>query len=160
PRLKRPDGVEIHWEARGEGPPVLVACSCFAYPAIFGPLEEELSRDHVVIRYDARGTGQSTHAGPYALEVDVGDLAAGLDEAADEPAVLVGAGDAVHRVIHVAASRPDLVSGVVCPGVAPLGAQGDYGSVGEGLASSTAVVGALQQLLESDYRSGIRTAVE
>jgi pimeloyl-ACP methyl ester carboxylesterase len=160
PRLKRPDGVKIHWEARGDGPPVLVACSCFAYPGIFTPLEEELARDHTVITYDARGTGQSTRAGPYAMEVDVADVAAVLEDAADAPAVLIGTGDAVHRVIHVAASRPELVSGVVCPGVAPLGAQGDYGTVGEGLASSTAVVGALQQLLESDYRSGIRTAVE
>jgi pimeloyl-ACP methyl ester carboxylesterase len=160
PRLKRPDGVEIHWEAEGEGPPVLVACSCFAYPAIFEPLVDELARDHTVITYDARGAGQSTHAGPYEMEVDVADLAAVLEQAADEPAVLIGTGDAVHRVIHVAAARPELARGVVCPGVAPLGAQGDYGSVGEGLASSTAVVGALQQLLESDYRAGMRTAVE
>src|SRR5262249_5987208 len=157
-RLKRPDGVEIHWEARGDGPPVLVACSCFAYPAIFVPLGEDLERDHTVITYDARGTGQSSHVGPYEMEVDVEDLAAVLEEAADGRAVLIGTGDAVHRVIHAAAAHPELVRGVVCPGVAPLGAQGDYGSVGEGLASSTAVVGALQQLLESDYRSGIRTA--
>jgi pimeloyl-ACP methyl ester carboxylesterase len=160
PRLKRPDGVEIHWEASGEGPPVLVACNCFAHPRIFEPLRDELAGDHTVILYDARGAGQSTHAGPYEMEVDVADLAAVLEEGADEPAVLIGTGDAVHRVIHVAATHPELVRGVVCPGVAPLGAQADYGSVGEGLASSSAVVGALQQLLESDYRTGIRTAVE
>jgi pimeloyl-ACP methyl ester carboxylesterase len=160
PRLKRPDGVEIHWEARGEGPPVLVACSCFTHPAVFEPLVDELARDHTVIRYDARGAGSSTRSGPYEMEVDVADLAAVLEDAADEPAVLIGTGDAVHRVIHVAAGRPELVRGVVCTGVAPLGAQGDYGSVGEGLASSTAVVGALKQLLESDYRAGMRTAVE
>ena len=160
PRLKRPDGVEIHWEAQGEGPPALVACNSFAHPAIFEPLYHELAGDHTVIQYDARGTGQSTHAGPYERDVDVADLVAVLEEAAEEPAVLIGTGDAVHRVIHAAARHPELVRGVVCPGVAPLGAQVDYGSVGEGLASSTAVVGALQQLLESDYRSGMRTAVE
>jgi pimeloyl-ACP methyl ester carboxylesterase len=159
PRLKRPDGVEIHWEAHGEGPPVLVACSCFAYPAIFRPLHEELARDHTVISYDARGTGQSTHTGPYEMEIDVADLAAVLEEVGGESAVLIGTGDAVHRVVHVAAARPELVQAVVCPGMAPLGRQGDYG-IGEGLASSTAVVGALIQLLESDYRAGMRTAVE
>jgi pimeloyl-ACP methyl ester carboxylesterase len=160
PRLKRPDGVEIHWEAHGEGPPVLIACSCFAFPAIFKPLHDELVSDHAVILYDARGTGKSSHEGPYEMATDVADMAAVLEEAAREPTVLIGTGDAVHRVVHVAAARPELVRGVVCPGVAPLGAQGDYGSVGEGLASSTAVVGALMQLLESDYRAGMRTAVE
>jgi pimeloyl-ACP methyl ester carboxylesterase len=160
PRLKRPDGVEIHWETRGEGPPVLVACNCFAHPAIFQALYDELARDHTVITYDARGTGESTHTGPYDMPTDVGDLAAVVEEAAGEPVVLIGTGDAVHRVVHTASGRPDLVRGVVCPGVAPLGAQGDYGSVGEGLASSTAVVGALTQLLASDYRTGMRTAVE
>jgi hypothetical protein len=44
--------------------------------------------------------------------------------------------------------------------VAPLGSQADYPQVGEGLASSTEVVGALVQLLESDYRSGMRSAVQ
>jgi pimeloyl-ACP methyl ester carboxylesterase len=159
PRLKRPDGVEIHWDARGQGPPVLIACSCFAFPAIFEPLRDELARDHTAILYDARGTGQSTHAGPYEMSTDVADLAAVLEEAASEPVVLVGTGDAVHRVVHAAAAHPDLVRAVVCPGMAPLGRQGDYG-IGEGLASSSAVVGALQQLLESDYRAGMRTAVE
>jgi hypothetical protein len=63
-------------------------------------------------------------------------------------------------VVQAAAAHQPLVSGVISAGMAPLGAQGDYGNVGEGLASSTAVVGALRQLLESDYRAGIRSAVE
>jgi len=91
----------------------------------------------------------------------VEDLAALVGEVvADEPLVLVGTGDAVHRIIHVAAADPERVRAVVCPGMAPLGSQSDYGTVGEGLASSTAVVGALIQLLESDYRTGMRSAVE
>ena len=160
PRLKRPDGVEIHWEVHGEGPPVLIACSCFAFPAIFKPLHDELASDHAVILYDARGTGKSTREGPYEMPTDVADLAAVLEEAAREPAVLIGTGDAVHRVVHAAAARPELVRAAVCPGVAPLGAQVDYGTVGEGLASSTVVVDALVRLLESDYRAGMFTAVE
>jgi pimeloyl-ACP methyl ester carboxylesterase len=124
------------------------------------PLSEELASDHTVILYDARGTGASTHAGPYDMPTDVADLAAVLEEAAAEPAVLIGMGDAVHRVVQTAAAHPDLARAVVCPGMAPLGAQDDYGGEGEGLASSSAVVGALTQLLESDYRAGMRTAVE
>jgi pimeloyl-ACP methyl ester carboxylesterase len=160
PRLKRPDGVEIHWEAQGDGPPVLLACSCFALPAILEPLRRELVADHRVITYDARGVGRSDRSGPYDMETDMADLAAVLEDAAREPAVLVGTGDAIHRVIQVAAARPELVNGVVSPGMAPLGAQADYGDVGAGLASSSAVVGALMQLIETDYRAGMRSAVE
>ena len=160
PRLKRPDGVEIHWQDRGDGPPVFVTAACFAHPAIFEDLHAELAQDHRVITYDPRGSGESTRSGPYDMRTDADDLAALVECAAAEPAVLVGTGDATHRIIHAAVARPDLVRGVVCPGVAPLGAQGDYPTVGEGLASSAEVVGALVQLLESDYRIGMRTAVE
>jgi pimeloyl-ACP methyl ester carboxylesterase len=160
PRLKRPDGVEIEWRERGDGPPVVVTCACFAHPAIFEELYAELARDHRVITYDPRGAGESTRSGPYDMRTDADDLAAVLEDACTEPAVLIGTGDGTHRVIQAAAARPDLVRGVVCPGLAPLGAQADYPDVGEGLASSGEVVGALTQLLESDYRTGMRTAVE
>jgi pimeloyl-ACP methyl ester carboxylesterase len=160
PRLKRPDGVEINWEGRGEGPLALIAPPCFSLPVVFSSLISELVDDHRVITYDPRGTGDSTRSGPYDMRTDVEDLAALLEHAAGEPAVLVATGDATHRAIHVATERPEFVRGIVCPGVAPLGAQADYPSLGEGLASSAEVVGALLQLLESDYRSGMRTAVE
>jgi pimeloyl-ACP methyl ester carboxylesterase len=160
PHLKRPDGVEISWEATGEGPAVVIALPCFSVPASFRPLVAELEGDHRVVIYDPRGTGDSTRSGPYDMLTDADDLAALLEEAVGEPTVLVAMGDAVHRAIHAAAPLPDLVSAVVCPGVTPLGSQADYPSVGEGLASSTEVVGALVQLLESDYRSGMRTAVQ
>jgi pimeloyl-ACP methyl ester carboxylesterase len=160
PRLTRPDGVEIHWRERGSGPPVLIASACFAYPGIFEPLIAELEGDHRVITYDARGYGDSTRQGPYDMATDVEDLVAVIEEGVGEPTLLVGTGDATHRVIHAAAARPDLVPAVVAPGVAPLGAQVDYPNVGEGLASSTEVVRALVQLLESDFRTGMRTAVE
>jgi pimeloyl-ACP methyl ester carboxylesterase len=159
PRLTRPDGVEIHWRERGEGPLALICTACFAHPGIVEPLIGELERDHRVITYDARGDGESTRQGPYDMPTDVADLV-GLLEALGEPTVLLGTGDGSHRVIHAAAARPELVPAVVSPGVTPLGAQADYPTVGEGLASSAEVVGALVQLLESDFRSGMRSAVE
>jgi hypothetical protein len=44
--------------------------------------------------------------------------------------------------------------------VAALGSGRDHAGVDDGLASSPAVVGALVQLFETDYRSGLRTVVE
>jgi pimeloyl-ACP methyl ester carboxylesterase len=160
PKLRRPDGVEIHWESRGGGSPPVICCHpCFSVPSAFTGLGDELARDHRVISYDPRGTGRSTRSGPHDIPTDAEDLAALLDELG-EPVVLVAFGDALHRSAEAAAARPQLVVGVVSPGMAVLGAQSSYSGVGEGLASSPAVVGALVQLLESDYRSGLRTVVE
>jgi pimeloyl-ACP methyl ester carboxylesterase len=139
---------------------VIIAPPCFSMPAVYTPLVTELERDHRVIMYDPRGSGGSTRTGPYDMLNDADDLGALVEEVTREPTVLVGVGDGVHRSIHTGAMLPELVSGVVCAGVTPLGAQVDYPHVGEGLASSAAVVGALVQLLESDYRSGLRSAVQ
>ena len=158
PRLRRPDGVELHWEERGEGPPALICPVCFSLPDAFGGLAAELARDHRVVTYDARGTGRSTRRGPWEIGTDADDLAALLDGLA-APATLVGFGDALHRIVRAAAARPQLVLGVVSPGLAGLGRQGPE-DVGEGLAYSPSVVGAVVQLLESDYRAGLRTVVE
>jgi hypothetical protein len=62
--------------------------------------------------------------------------------------------------VEASAIKPELVAGVVSPGAAALGSGRDYSGVDEGLASSPAVVGALVQLFETDYRSGLRTVVE
>lgn len=159
PKLRLPDGAELHWEERGEGPLVVVAHPCISVPTAFRALGDELAGDHRVVVYDARGTGESSCTGPYDIPTDTQDLAHLLDELG-EPAVLVAFGDALHRAVEVSALRSDLVAGVVSPGVAALGSGRDYTAVGEGMASSPAVVGALVTLVESDYRAGLRAAVE
>ena len=95
PKLRLPDGVELHWEERGQGPLVVIAF-----------------------------------------------------------------GEALHRAVEASALRPELVAAVVSPGVAALGSGADYRGEDDGLATSPAVVGALVQLFETDYRSGLRTTVE
>jgi pimeloyl-ACP methyl ester carboxylesterase len=159
PKLRLPDGVELHWEERGEGPLVVISAPCVSVPTAFRALGDELARDHRVVFYDARGTGHSTRTGPYNIPTDTRDLAALLAELG-EPAVLISFGDALHRSVEASAIRPELVSAVVSPGVAPLGSGRDYSGVDDGLASSPAVVGALVRLFETDYRSGLRTVVE
>jgi pimeloyl-ACP methyl ester carboxylesterase len=63
PRLTRPDGAEIHWEQRGEGPPVVVAPHAWALPELLDPLIDQLESECRIVRYDARGTGQSSRTG-------------------------------------------------------------------------------------------------
>src|SRR5205085_1404160 len=156
PKLRLPDGVELHWEARGEGALVVISAPCTSVPTAFEALRDELAPDHRVVTYDPRGTGSSTRTGPYDIPTDAQDLAHLLDELG-EPAVLVAFGDALHRAVEASALRPDLVSAIVSPGVAALGSGRDYAAVEDGLASSPAVVGALVQLFENDYRAGLHT---
>lgn len=154
PRLKRPDGVELHWESRGDGPPVVLAAPSNGYPEVFGGLIADLAGDHRVGTYHLRGNGESTRTGPYDLDTDAADLAAVIEESGAQPAVVLGFGDGFNRAVRVAAGRPELVSALVGSGT-PLSptAMSDEA----GLGGSGSVRDALVQMLEMDYRAGLRT---
>jgi pimeloyl-ACP methyl ester carboxylesterase len=157
PRLKRPDGVEIHWESEGEGPLVVLAHAFFSYPEIFEALLGELAASHRVVTYHLRGAGESTRRGPYDLATDADDLAALLEEVGG-PAVVVAIGDGCNRAVKAGAARPDLVSAVVTPGGNPIGRIAAEGT--EGLAGSDSVIEAVIQLVETDYRAALRTILD
>jgi pimeloyl-ACP methyl ester carboxylesterase len=78
-RLERPDGVELHWDQRGEGPLVVLAPYWSGHPGVYEALLADLARDHRVVTWDARGTGESTRTGPYDMETDCSDLEAIVD---------------------------------------------------------------------------------
>jgi pimeloyl-ACP methyl ester carboxylesterase len=156
PRLERDGGVEIHWQERGDGPMVVLTSYWSMHPSVFAPLTEELSRDHRVVRYDDRGTGESSRAGPYDLDTAAADLEAVI-EAAGPPAVLVGTADGPHRAVRAAANRPDLVDDVVAVGGPPISRESLAES--EVMASSEAVVSALLEMAGTDYRAALRSLV-
>jgi pimeloyl-ACP methyl ester carboxylesterase len=155
PLVRRPDGIELHWARRGEGPQVMLANQLWGYPDVFAALIEELARDHAVVMYDLRGTGRSTRSGPYDMDTDVQDLLAVAEEAGGV-AVAIAFGDAAHRATIAAANRPDLVGTVITPNGNPVGRRA---LEGEGLAGSESVVDAFQQLIGADYRAALRTAL-
>jgi pimeloyl-ACP methyl ester carboxylesterase len=153
PTVPRPDGVEIHWEERGEGPLVVIAGYWSMFPPIFDGLMEELEDDHRVVLYHDRGTGRSTRRGPYDMDTSAADLAAVI-EAAGPPAVVLCSGDGANRTVRVAAARPDLIQAMVCVGGAPVGRKTFTDS--DVMAASDAVVGALMSQVETDYRGALR----
>jgi pimeloyl-ACP methyl ester carboxylesterase len=156
PRLRRPDGAEIEWWVQGEdGPLVAIALMALHPQPVSKRLAEDLASDHRVLGYDLRGTGMSSRVGPYDIETDAADLAAVLEEAGGD-ALVVALGDGARRSVRVAAERPDLAHTVVVSGEFPLGRIGDPGSQ-DALANSPAVLDALLGLLETDYRTGLRT---
>src|SRR3989442_1570415 len=56
PRLQRPDGVELHWEQRGQGPLLVLAPYWSGHPGVYEALLSDLARDHRVVTWDARAT--------------------------------------------------------------------------------------------------------
>ena len=158
PRTTTPDGVELHWEERGSGPPVILVPYWNFHPSVFEALIAELVPDHRVITYDERGCGQSDPVGPYDMETGATDLQTVLEAADDRPAVALGLVDAVNRAVRVAARRPELLDHVVGIGSAPV--TRDAFADMDSLISSTPVVDAFMQLLGADYRGALRSMIE
>lgn len=158
PRLRRPDGAEIEWWIEGEeGPLVAIALMAFHPAAACQRIAADLADDHRVLSYDLRGTGASTRTPPYEIETDAADLAAIVEEAGGD-ALVIALGDGARRAVKAAAERPDAIHTVVISGELPLGRIGGGGSR-DALANSPAVLDALLGLLETDYRTGLRTVL-
>ena len=158
PQVQTSDGVKVHWEERGAGPTVVMIAHWSLHPVLWEPITAELERDHRVVRYDDRGTGQSERVGPYNLETGTADLEAVLEAACEGPVVTMGVMDGPNKAVRLAARRPDLISHVVSPGGAPLGRRVLGGT--DAMIASNTVVGAFMQQLETDYRGAVRALVE
>jgi pimeloyl-ACP methyl ester carboxylesterase len=158
PELERPDGAKIHYEVRGEeGPPAIFTPHWTWSPGVWAELLDDLARDHRLITYHLRGTGQSSRVGPYDMETDVGDLEAVVEQIGG-PALVFGTADSSNRAVRVGAGRPDLVSAVVCFGAGPI-SRAELGER-EAMLSSDSVVSAFIDTFERSYRAGLRTLVE
>jgi pimeloyl-ACP methyl ester carboxylesterase len=158
PSLARPDGVEIHWESRGEGPLVLLLPAIWSYPAVYEELLEELARDHRVVVYDQRGFGQSTAAGPYDLQTDCKDLAA-VAEAAGGNAVALAVANGFQYAVHVASDRPDLIPVVAGFGPAAAVMLPRVEAEGAGMLASSSVLEMLMTMQATDPRAAARAII-
>jgi pimeloyl-ACP methyl ester carboxylesterase len=155
PALVRPDGVEIHWETRGEGPLVFLAPYWSGHPGVFEVLLNDLATDHRVITYDARGTGGSTRQGPFDIETDAEDLAAVVAEVGGSAVALTIANGA-NVAVRVAARSPELIAQLVCFGTAPI-ARNSFEGTDEGMIASDSVVDAFLEMIARDYRGAMRS---
>ena len=156
PHVERPDGAEIHWTERGSGPIVVLAPYTNFHPSVYDPLAAELAADHRVVRYDDRGTGESTRRGPHDMQTGAADLAAVI-EAAGGPAVVIGVADAANHAVRVFVHSPHLIEAIVIGGGLPAGRRALEGS--DAMAASDTVVGALLSMFETDYRGALRSLI-
>jgi pimeloyl-ACP methyl ester carboxylesterase len=99
------DGTSIAYERAGSGPALILVDAAGHYRALssFGGLIGLLAADFTVYHYDRRGRGDSTDTAPYAVEREVDDLAALIDEAGGS-AFLYGFSSGGLVALHAAAS--------------------------------------------------------
>ena len=77
------DGTKIAYETKGSGPAVILVDGALCYRS-FGPmphLAELLAPRFTVYTYDRRGRGESSNSRPYAIEREVEDIDALIQEA-------------------------------------------------------------------------------
>lgn len=85
--VRSADGTPIAFDRSGEGPPVVLVGGIFSTRASTQALAEQLAQYHSVVTYDRRGRGESGDTAPYAVEREVEDLGALLDEVGGTAAV-------------------------------------------------------------------------
>jgi valacyclovir hydrolase len=123
PQVVLSDGATIAYLDEGTGAPLLLLHGFTGTArSHLGGLIDALSADHRVIAPDLRGYGASRPPvrdfPPDFYRRDAADMAALLDAIAPGPVVLLGFSDGAESAILLAATRPDLVRGVVSWGVA------------------------------------------
>ena len=92
-KLKRDDGVEIHYEVHGKGPVVLLTHGFSATSQMWRGQIEALAKDHTLVLWDMRGHGQSDYPddqAAYSEPATVADMAALLDQVGAKSAVVGG----------------------------------------------------------------------
>src|SRR5436309_3485017 len=92
PKLNR-DGVNIHYEIFGSGPPLLLTHGYSSTSAMWQGQIAALSKHHTLILWDMRGHGQSDYPddpAAYSEALTVGDMAALLDRAGAQTAIVGG----------------------------------------------------------------------
>jgi pimeloyl-ACP methyl ester carboxylesterase len=92
PTLDR-DGVNIHYEVHGDGPPLILTHGYSSTSAMWREQIAPLSKHHRLILWDMRGHGQSDYPEDpkaYSEALTVADIAALLDVAGAERAIVGG----------------------------------------------------------------------
>jgi pimeloyl-ACP methyl ester carboxylesterase len=99
------DGTRIAFSKAGQGPAVILVDGAFCFRQ-FGPmmpLTERLSPHFTVYAYDRRGRGESTDTQPYAVEREIEDIAALIEEAGGS-AYVYGTSSGAGLALNAAAS--------------------------------------------------------
>ena len=107
--VRSQDGTRVAFDRTGEGPPVMLVGGAFQHRAIdasVAQLAALLAPHFTVFRYDRRGRGDSSDTPPYAVEREVEDLQALVEEAGGSAFVFGGSSGAVLALDAAARGLP------------------------------------------------------
>jgi 3-oxoadipate enol-lactonase len=110
-----PDGVDIYWERRGEGPPLVIVSSVFVVSTAWRNFTNALAQRNTVITYDLRNQGGSS-LGDGSFEHHISDLGSLLDRLEVERAYVLGASLSTLIGRDFALQQPDRVKGLILCG--------------------------------------------
>jgi 3-oxoadipate enol-lactonase len=116
-------GARLRWRLGGEGPAVALLHGWALDLTYWDPVAALLSTQFKVLRFDRCGFGLSQ--GQPDIHRNVADLAALLDAAAIERAVVVGMSQGARLAIHFALQLPARVRGLVLDGAPALEAESE-----------------------------------
>ena len=108
------DGLDLHYEERGSGRPMLLVAGIPAVADDWAPLAERLSETRRVIAFDNRGSGRSTVTpAPYTSALLADDAVALLDHLGVERADVFGMSLGGMIAQEIALRRPERVDRLV-----------------------------------------------
>jgi len=105
----------MHYEARGNGVPLLVIWGIGGeIPSLIGELAERTSGNYRVIHFDNRGSGRTEKPDiPYSIEMMADDAAGLIDAIGIQSAHILGISTGSRIALAVAARHPDRVRSLV-----------------------------------------------
>jgi len=98
------DGTRLAYDQMGEGMPIVLVCGGSVDRMSNAPLAEFLAANFTVYNYDRRGRGDSADSAPYAVEREVEDIAAVIQEVGGS-AYLYGTSSGAALALEAAASQ-------------------------------------------------------
>jgi pimeloyl-ACP methyl ester carboxylesterase len=139
------DGVSIHYDVAGSGPAVLLSHGFGASSHMFRPNVDAVAAGNTVITWDQRGHGASdspTDPDAYSSALAVADMAAILDAAGVERAVVGGHSLGGYLSLAFQRAHPDRVAALVLidtgPGYRSDDGRAKWNRMAEGYASDLA----------------------
>ena len=115
PKIDR-DGIKIHYEIHGDGPPLILSHGYSSTSAMWQGQIEALSKHHKLIVWDMRGHGQSDYPeapSAYSEALTVGDIAALLDVVGARKAIVGGLSLGGYMSLAFYRAHPERVSALL-----------------------------------------------
>jgi 3-oxoadipate enol-lactonase len=107
------NGVRLHWQERGEGPPVVLVMGHRYSSALWYPVLDALAAKHRVIWFDNRGTGDSSMTRKASISDFVADTLAVMDAAGASRAHVFGVSMGGGIVLDLALRHPQRTASII-----------------------------------------------